>query len=90
MRKGQVGGIRHNIKIGGGLQTWNINMARDPSHTPPPGGEAPCHDVNVKKKKVLLALIAWKHSVKFSILQQAVITVEMSFLPSKTWPACAV
>lgn len=78
MGKGEVGGIRHNIRIGGGLQTWNINMTKDPSHTSPlPGGEAPCNEVNVKKKKVLLALIAWKHSAKFSVLQHAVITVEM-------------
>lgn len=78
MRKEGMGGIRHNITIGGGLQTWNINITKDPSHTSPlPGGEAPCHDVNVKKKKVLLALIAWKHSAKFSVLQRVEITVEM-------------
>lgn len=78
MRKGEVGGIGHNITMGRRLQTWNINMTNDPSHTSPqPGGEAPCHDVNVKKKKVLFALIAWKHSTMFNVLQHSVITVKM-------------
>lgn len=46
------GGIPRNIAIGGGLQTWNINITKDPSRTCPlPGGEAPCHDVNAKKKR---------------------------------------
>lgn len=53
-----MGGVRRNITIGGGLQTWNINITKDPSRTSPlPGGEAPCHDVNVKKKKKALVSV---------------------------------
>lgn len=90
-KEGGGGGIRQNITIRGGFQTWNINITKDPCHTSPlPGGEAPCHDVNVKKKKVLLALIAWKHSAKFSILQHAVITLEVIFIQLNTVRLCCL
>lgn len=81
--------IQCNTNIGDASQAFSINITKDPSRTSPlPGGEAPRHDVNVKKAAaLLLALVAKNHSMMFRIWQLAVSSEDFFFLVKHCLPA---